>query len=805
MVRKGTYTKQPSKTQRSQYFLRRQWLKFQSLSRKKKALVISAPIVAFLVLAPALTYLALWRDISDPERLMNRNNTGVELRDRNDEVFYSTSIDSSLKRLSLDEISDYVEQAVVSSEDKNFYTHGGVSFRGILAAVYANVMSRDATAYGSSTLTQQLVKNKLLYTEKSYLRKYLEVSMAMAVDSRYDKDEILDMYLNSAHFGEGAFGIDEAAKTFFNKPAKDLSLAESAMLIGLLPAPSIYSPINGDAEKAKQRQTYVLRRMVEDGKVTSAERDAALAETLTYAEVKPTEYTHAPHYSEMILSELYEKYGEEKVKRSGYKIKTTLDLAWQKQAEQIVADRVAISAASGGRNAALVAIDPKTGEVRALVGSADYTNEVFGKVNMATASRQPGSSFKPIYITEAIDEKLVTAATVLRDEATDFGGYKPNNYDFKFRGDITLRKALAESLNIPAVKVMQKLGVDESVEVARSMGLKTIDAKKDYGLSLALGSAEVRLTDMVNAYAAFADEGRQRNVAMIDEIQNKYGDTIYRQENKSRRVQSAEASFIISDILSDNAARAPSFGSRLTIPGRKVAVKTGSTDDNRDAWTIGYTPSLAVGVWVGNNENEVMSAGGSGMAGPIWTKSMQAFLAQSEPEEFTQPGSVTKAWACTASGGSYEDYFMSGTVPKRNCHSSDSQSQQPEQQPTKKDSDNDGIVDEDDQCPTRPGPSSNDGCPQQPTRPTDSDGDGVADAQDVCDNTPAGVEVDAEGCPKVQEQDADTDGDGVLDAADTCPNTPAGQTVDANGCSASQRSGGSAYRSALSVLLGLYG
>ena len=783
MARKGTYTKRPNKAQRSQYFLRRQWQKFRSLSRKKQILVIGAPIVAFLVLAPALTYLALWRDISDPERLMNRNNTGVELRDRNDEVFYSTSTDSSLARLSLNDIADYVEQAVVSSEDKNFYTHGGVSFRGILAAVYANVMSRDATAYGSSTLTQQLVKNKLLYTEKSYLRKYLEVSMAMAVDSRYSKDEILDMYLNSVHFGEGAFGIDEAAKTYFNKSAKDLTLAESSMLIGILPAPSIYSPINGDAKKAKQRQTYVLRRMVEDGKITSAERDAALAETLTYAEVRPVEYTHAPHYSEMILSQLYEKYGEEKVKRSGYKVKTTLDLNWQKQAESIVAERTTINAPNGGRNAALVAIDPETGAVRALVGSADYSNEVFGKVNMATAARQPGSSFKPIYITEAINQKLVSASTILRDEATDFGGYKPNNYDFKFRGDITLRKALAESLNIPAVKVMQKLGVEESVDVARSMGLKTIDTKKDYGLSLALGSAEVKLTDMVNAYASYADEGRQHEMTMIASIENKYGGTIYRHESSSRRVQSAEASFIISDILSDNAARAPSFGSRLNIPGRKVAVKTGSTDDNRDAWTIGYTPSLAVGVWVGNNENEVMSAGGSGMAGPIWTKAMQAFLDGTEAEEFSQPSGVTKSWACTATGGSYEDYFMKGMVPKNTCHGS----QEEEPQPERKDSDGDGIFDDQDNCPNQAGVSSNRGCPAQPTQPVDSDGDGVVDADDVCDDTPTGITVDDEGCPVAQVQDDDNDG--VKNELDTCPNTPAGVTVNANGCSLAQQGG----------------
>lgn len=680
---------------------------------------------------------------------MNRNNTGIQLVDKNDEVFFSTGSNKALKRLKLAEISDYAEQAVISSEDKNFYQHGGFSVRAILGALVSNVTS-GGEGGGGSTLTQQLVKNTLLSSERSFLRKYQELFMAIAVDRQYSKDEILDMYLNSVHFGEGAFGIDEAAHTYFNKSPADLSLAESSMLVGILPAPSIYSPINGDPEKAKQRQTYVLRRMVEDGKITDAERDAALAAPLTYAEVKPVEYVNAPHFSEMVLNELYDKYGEEKVKRSGYKVKTTLDLNWQKEAESIVSKQIALSTAGGGRNAAVVAIDPKTGAVRALIGSVDYNNEVFGKVNMATTARQPGSSFKPIYVAEAIDEKIVTAATILRDEATDFGGYKPNNYDFKFRGDLTLRSGLAQSLNIPAIKVMEKLGVDNAIAKAREMGITTIDPKHNYGLSLALGAAEARPIDMTNAYAAFADGGRQHDVTLIDSIDNKYGETIFRHESKSERVQSSAASFVISDILSDNNARSPSFGSRLNIPGRKVAVKTGSTDDNRDAWTIGYTPSIAVGVWVGNNENEVMTSGGSAMAGPIWTKSIQAFLGDTAPENFTQPSSVIKAPACTASGGSYDEYFVSGTVPTNNCKTSAPPQQNDDQQTIK-----------------------------------DTDNDGVADSKDQCANTPANTEVDSDGCPIVNEP-TDTDNDGVADAVDACPNTPQNQTVNAVGCSPQQ-------------------
>ncbi len=749
------------------------------------------PIAAFLILTPLITYLVLARDISDPERLMNRNNTGVQLVDKNGEVFFSTGSNRALKRLKLSEISDYAEQAVISSEDKNFYKHGGFSVRALLGAVVSNVTS-GGEGGGGSTLTQQLVKNTLLSSERSFLRKYQELFMAMAVDKQYTKDEILDMYLNSVHYGEGAFGIDEASRTYFNKPAADLDLAESAMLIGVLPAPSIYSPINGDPVKAKQRQTYVLKRMVEDGKITEAEKDAALAEKLTYAEIKPIEYENAPHFTEMVLNELYEKYGEEKVKRSGYKIKTTLNLAWQKQAEDIVKKQIAISTPGGGRNAALVAIDPKTGGVRALVGSADYNNEVFGKVNMAVTARQPGSSFKPIYVAEAIDEKIVTAATILRDEATDFGGYKPNNYDFKFRGDLTLRSGLAQSLNIPAVKVMEKLGVDAAVAKAREMGISTVDPKHDYGLSLALGAAEAKPLEMTNAYAAFADGGRQHEATLIDSIENKYGETIFRHENESKRVQSTAASFIISDILSDNNARAPSFGARLNIPGRKVAVKTGSTDDNRDAWTIGYTPSIAVGVWVGNNENEVMTSGGSAMAGPIWTKSIQAFLADTPAETFVQPSSVTKAPACTASGGSYDEYFINGTVPTKNCKAAP-QPQQNDAQDEEEavvDTDKDGVPDDKDKCPTVGGTNvDSDGCPKETPSTTDSDNDGVVDSKDKCPNTPSGTQVDSSGCPVTSTQ-LDSDHDGVADTLDTCPNTPAGQAVDANGCSAQQRQTG---------------
>lgn len=763
-MRQGKYTKRPSRLRRAHH----RWLWFWHLSFKQKMLVFGLPILLILIAVPLVTYAILARDIADPERLMNRNNTGVELLDINGQAFYSSGTSKPLKRLALTEISQPTKDALISSEDKDFYRHSGVSLKGLVAALYANVASRDATAYGGSTLTQQLVKNTLLSSNKSFFRKYQELAMAIAVDRQYSKDEILDMYLNSVYYGEGAFGIDEAAHTYYGKEAKDLTLAEASMLIGILPAPSAYSPISGDAAKAKKQQERVLRRMVEDKKITEADKQAALAVTLSYAAAKPVEITKAPHFVEMVIAELEKKYGEETVKRSGYRVKTTLNLDWQDQAEQIVRDQTAINARSGGRNAALVAIDPKNGEIRALVGSADYNNEQWGKFNVAITARQPGSSFKPIYFTEALNQRLITPATILKDEATDFNGYKPNNFDYKFRGDISVRNALAQSLNIPAVKVMEKLGIDNAIDTAQRMGITTISRDKNYGLSLALGAAEARPLDMTNAYAAFANGGNQYEPTTIQQINNKYGEVMYRHNARAKRVQSEQASYLISNILSDNTARAPTFGSSLNISGRKVAVKTGSTDNNHDAWTIGYTPSLAVGVWVGNNENEPMSSGGSAMAGPIWRKSLTAFLGDSPAQEFARPSGIVEIAVCRSNGlratgnvsGTYQEVFLSGSLPTESCTGSANTT------------------------PVEPEPQS-----PQPQTPTDNDRDGVTDDKDLCPNTPAGAPVTDKGCPRPvtpvnppPEEQTDSDNDGVIDSNDDCPNTPAGTSVDANGC-----------------------
>jgi penicillin-binding protein 1A len=729
------------------------WQWFKKLSKPKKVAVIAAPIAAFLVLTPIITYVYFANVISDPERLMNYNNAGVVLLDTDGDAFYSFGTADRGDRLPLDKISDYTEKALIASEDKNFYKHSGFSLVSILGALYANLLSGDATGYGGSTLTQQLAKNTLLSDNQTILRKYQELTVALAIEQQYTKDEILDLYLNSVYYGEGAFGIGAAAETYFGKPAADLSLAESAMLIGVLPAPSAYSPITGNAEYAKERQATVLSRMVDNKVITQEESDAAKATELTYAPQDEGPNGAAPHFAEMILNDLYKKYGEERVTRSGFRVTTTLDGDLQEAANKAVDTQISFIERNGGTNASVVAIDPKTGDIRALVGSADYNNTDFGKVNMATTARQPGSSVKPLYYAEALNRSVITPATILEDKPMDFGGYKPLNADRSFRGNVSVRSAISQSLNIPSVEVMQKLGVANSVDALKRLGLSTINDSTDYGLSLALGSAEAKLTEMTNAYAAFANEGNQFDLTSVTEIKDKYEKQVFKKSTPApTQVMGKAASFLISDILNDESARAPIFGSSLNTRGYDVAVKTGTTDEARDAWTIGYAKQLAVGVWVGNNDNTPMLNGGSSMAGPIWRATLLAGLQGQNNEPFTAPSDVERITVCRSNGlravgggtdGTYQEYFMEGTVPTGTC--------------------------------------------DVPKPPEDTDKDGVIDEDDKCADTPAGTKVDATGCPVEKDDDTtpsivDTDGDGVADTDDTCADTPAGTKVDAKGC-----------------------
>lgn len=663
---------------------------YKRLPLWKKIFVLAWPTIILLLFIAVVTTLAFAGALGSKDALMNRNNTGVTLLDRNGKAFYSFNNAHNDTYVQLKDIAPIAQKAVVSSEDKNFYKEPGFSVTGIANAVYQNLIHAGGGG-GGSTLTQQLVKNALLSQERSIFRKYQELVLSIEVERRYSKDEILEMYLNSAYFGEGAFGIEDAAKVYFGTSAKDLDTAQAAMLIGLLPAPSAYSPISGSIHKAEIRQKYVLGRMEEDGAITKDQEQAAEGEQLSYQPEKGNDSVQAPHFALMVKQWLENKYGEEQVSRSGYKVTTTLDLDDQSKADAAVKKQINNLRFSKVTNGSAVIVDPKTGEILALVGSVDWSNNDFGKVNMATAGRQPGSSFKPFVYGTGIQNRLMTPATIFSDTPQNFSGYQPKDYDLRYRGDVTMRRALSNSLNIPAVEALQKIGIDPVIASAKGAGLTTLDkTAAEYGLPLALGSASAKLSEMTNAYAGFANGGTYHDPQMVLNITNKNKQKIYEEKVTSRQAWSEGTAFIISSILSDNGARAEEFGSSLTVSAnRPVAVKTGTTDDFRDAWTIGYTPSLAIGVWIGNNDNSQMStvAGSSG-SGPIWISLMRQLLDGKPVEKFNQPSTVVSHDVCKADGAlaqtagsnTYTEYFLSGTLPTKTCNEPKQEQKQDQEQ-----------------------------------------------------------------------------------------------------------------------------
>lgn len=760
MYRKGKYTKKLGPVGKSKRFLKRRLEWWNNQSKLRKTVLIGAPILAFLIVTPIATYLYYYNDIGDIDRLLNRNNTGVVLTDKDGKVFFSSGRAEHRDLVPLTAISDDMEHALIAAEDKDFYKHGGFSPFSIIRSLYTNIIARRI-AGGGSTLTQQLAKNTLLTEQQTILRKYQELTIATAIEARYSKDEILDMYLNSVFYGENSFGVEEAAKAYFGTTPDKLNLAQSAMLVGVLPAPSAYSPISGNPKYAKERQTTVLTRMVTNGYITNEQKTAALAEELHYATSGDDIDNAAPHVTEMVLKQLYDKYGEETVKRSGYQVKTTLDLGLQTAANQSVSDGMAHINANGGSNASLIAIDPKTGYVRALVGSADYQNADFGKVNMVTTARQPGSSFKPIYYSDALARGIITPTSILDDTRKDFGNFSPQNADRKTRGNVTVRQALNWSLNIPSVEVMQKETIPSAVSAAKSLGISTLKDDNQYGLALALGVAEAPLDEMTNAYAAFGNGGKQYDRTLIQSIDDKYDATIFTAKKVSREAISQQGAYLISNILSDNQTRSRIFGSLLNVTGidgkiKNVAVKTGTTDEARDAWTIGYTPDIAIGVWVGNNDNAAMESGGADMAGPIWRSAMRAAIGTSSPS-FIQPSGIVKQTVCTSTG-QQTDVFLSTNVPS-GCSIKTPEPEKPKVPDTPKCT----VTGKDDLLITDPN------C-----------------KEDMC--TIEGKEDLAANDPNCKEDKPtlDSDNDGVADNVDQCPKTPAGATVNAVGCATGQ-------------------
>lgn len=657
-------------------------------------------ISATVAFIPIVTYLYFVSDLTSKEAIMNKKSSGVVLLDRNSTPFFTFYEAKLRSEIPLNEIPQHTQEAFIASEDRGFYQHPGFSIRAIVRSIIDNIQSKDL-AYGASTITQQLVKNSLLTPKKEFMRKIQEIILAQEIDRRYSKAEVLEMYLNSVYLGEGAFGVEEAAETYFRKKAKDLTLSESAFLAGILPAPSRLSK---DLEEAKEKQKNVLQKMVQEGYINLEQKDSAEKQELTLKAEVETVNAYAPHFALMVKDALVEKYGEEVVTRSGFSVKTTLDLEWQRYAEEVVAEHSERLKKNKATNAAAVVIDPKTGGVRALVGSKNWYDEEFGKVNIALSDRPPGSAFKPIIYIAALERGIITPAAILKDTPTVFKNdlqliqlglerskdikivkaantndpnylYKPQNYDRKFRGPVTVRRALSNSLNVPAVEVMAKLGLNDGLSMAKRLGVNTLNEPTDYGLSLVLGTGNVKLLELTSAYAVLANNGYKNSPTTILEIKDKMGGLIYQYTPTPDKVIDEKYTFLISSILSDNKARAEVFGNSLTI-SRPAAVKTGTTEDYKDAWTVGYTPSLAIGVWVGNNYGEPMDrVAGSLGAAPIWKSLMEKFLEGTPKETFNAPDGVISAPSCkgigippqvsTASGGL--DFFIQGTEPKVRC------------------------------------------------------------------------------------------------------------------------------------------
>ena len=614
--------------------------------------------LCFLAAGGGALWIASFR-IPDLASLSERRvSESTKIYDRTGEVLlYDLHRGVKRRVVAFEEISDYVKQAAVALEDARFYEHRGIEPKAILRAVLANLGSRSF-GQGGSTITQQVVKNSLLTGEKKISRKLKEWVLALKLEKVLTKDEIFALYLNEAPYGGNIYGIEEASRAYFNKPSKDVTLAEAAYLAALPNAPTYFSPYGTNKARLEERKNVALASMRESSVITAAEYEAAQNETVAFEPLDPYGIK-APHFTLMVREELVQKYGDG-VAESGLRVVTTLDWRLQELAELIV-KKYAIENEEkfNAENAALVAIDPKTGDILALVGSRDYFDPLIdGNFNVALAGRQPGSAFKPFAYAEAFI-KGYTPDTALFDLQTQFSAlcdaegkplnegddpeevcYAPGNYDEKFRGPISMREALAQSVNIPSVKTLYLAGQQDTFNLASLMGISTLTNANQYGLTLVLGGGEVKLLEMVGAYAVFANDGNKNKVHAIQHITNAQKELLEEARGAVERVLPESAARQISDILSDDAARAPAFGvkSYLFVPGFSVAAKTGTTNDYKDAWIVGYSPTLAVGAWAGNNDATPMEKKVAGfIVAPLWNEFMREALPLMPKEIFPSP------------------------------------------------------------------------------------------------------------------------------------------------------------------------
>jgi len=648
-------------------------------------IIIGALIIIFIVV-PILFILIITKDLPTPDNITANAKYSTSVLDRNNKVIYQIYNDKNIIPITLKEVSPDLINATIAIEDKNFYRHQGFSLWGITRSLIKNIVFRRIEG-GGSTITQQLIKNSLLSSEQTLLRKIKELILAVELERRYSKDQILEMYLNLTPYGGTAWGGEAASQYYFNKHAKDLTLVQAAIIAGLPQSPSQYSPFIGEKNAFVPRTKEVLRRMREDKYISKDEEKAALNNLEQIVFDKKKAAFPAPHFIFFLKDTLDKQLTNNALYQKGLIIKSTLDLELQKAIEKIVKEEIAKTKGLNISNAAVVVIDPKNGDVLAMVGSVDFNNEEFGKFNAALGLRQPGSALKPFTYALAL-ENGYTASSVIMDVKTEFTSglendkpYTPVNYDGKFRGPVQLRMALGNSINVPAVKTLARVGIKNLLQTLYDAGLTTMAPTQNnlnrFGLSLTLGGGEVKLFDLVTAYSALANEGKATSVRSIVEVKNYRNKMIFKSgKTTQKQIFSPETAFIISHILTDNNARLLSFGQNnyLNIEGRTVAAKTGTTDDKRDNWAIGYTKDLVVGVWVGNNNNEPMSealASGISGAAPIWRRIfLEAFSQGYKDGIMDKPDKVTALEIDALFGGlphsglpTRSEYFIENTEP----------------------------------------------------------------------------------------------------------------------------------------------
>lgn len=660
---------------------------FGFITKKQTVLIL---LIIGIGAGLGLMGLSLFHDLPSPNHLITRPSPlTTKIYDRNGELLYKIYRNENRTLIPLNELPDYLIEATLAIEDKEFYNHNGLSVKGIIRAIRHNLFKPQETRMGGSTITQQLVKNALLTPKKTWRRKIREASLALLVETKFSKDEILQMYFNEVPYGGTAYGIEEAAQKYFQKSATELSLSESALLTGLTRAPSEYSPFGAYPEKAKQRQKQVIQEMLKAGYLTPAEAEQAINKKLHFA--PQGNGIKAPHFVFYIKNLLAEKYGQAVVEQGGLEVTTSLDWSIQQKAKQILDRELSKLTRLRVGNGAVLVTNPKNGEILAMVGSRDYWDfKNDGNVNVTLRPRQPGSAIKPVNYAVAL-QMGYTPATILSDtpityRLPDRKPYSPKNYDGQFHGRLPLRVAFASSLNVPAVKVLSSYGVNKMAKMGQELGITTWNDPSRFGLSLTLGAVEVKMIDLAQVYSTFANYGKKVNINPILEIKDQKGGILYTNpcsKNNTcpyEKVLDPGIAFLINDILSDNQARTLAFGhnSLLKIPNQQIAVKTGTSNDLRDNWCIGYTSEILVGTWVGNNDNSPMSQVASGVTGatPVWHYLTTELLTEKAKHTWSKPDNVIKQKICRTTGTLpcnncphlVDEYFLAGSQPDKHCY-----------------------------------------------------------------------------------------------------------------------------------------